>query len=60
MNKVRSNPGSFRLWVFKIYEEHKKEREEFKMRPLSLKDYWLEYKNWLKKTFRNETPIEKS
>ena len=51
---MKSVPGTFRQWVLNLYEEHKKEREEFKMRPLLLEEYWSNYKRWLKETYKNE------
>jgi hypothetical protein len=45
---------SFRLWVHKIWIENKEEHLTFNEDPYTMKQYWNNYKWWLKREYRHQ------
>ena len=47
----------FRLWVQEIWYQNRAEHEQFGELPLSLHDYWSQYKYWLKREYRYQRRV---
>lgn len=47
----------FRMWVQEIWYQNRSEHEEYGELPYSLKEYWDQYKYWLKREYRYQRRI---
>jgi len=43
----------FRIWVQEIWYQNSDEHLSFHENPLTMKDYWDQYKYWLKREYRH-------
>jgi hypothetical protein len=48
------DPSPFRLWVQRIWMENREEHLTFHENPFTIKQYWNEYKYWLKRKYRQQ------
>lgn len=53
MNHTRP---SFRHWVHEQWLKNRDELEAYNQQPRTLKDYWQQYRAWLRCQFRLEYP----
>jgi hypothetical protein len=48
------DPTRFRLWVQRIWMENCDERLTVGQDPVTIKQYWNNYKYWLKREYRHQ------
>jgi hypothetical protein len=48
----------FRMWVQEIWFQNRAEHEEYGELPLSLQDYWDQYKYWLKREYQYQRRVK--
>jgi hypothetical protein len=46
-------PSEFRMFVTRMWVEHVMERRDYKQEPLSIEEYFKNYKIWLKKAYKD-------
>ncbi len=46
-------PSPFRAWVSQIWYENYEERNLYHEKPYSIKEYWDNYKWWLRQQYKN-------
>lgn len=46
-------PSNFRIFVTTMWAEHAKERRSYGESPLTIEEYFKNYKFWLKRVYRN-------
>jgi hypothetical protein len=48
------DPSAFRLWIQRIWMENREERLTVGEDPVTIKQYWDNYKYWLKREYRHQ------
>lgn len=48
------DPSEFRLWIQRIWMENREERLTVGEDPVTIQQYWDNYKYWLKREYRHQ------
>jgi hypothetical protein len=48
------DPSAFRLWIQRIWMENREERLTVGEDPVTIQQYWDNYKYWLKREYRHQ------
>ena len=51
---MQREPSNFRLWLQRIYMEHKDEASNYGFEPCDAPTYFRMYKYWLKREYRHQ------
>ena len=46
--------SGFRAWVYNLWRENWEERLTYRETPVNIREYWQEYKFWLKREYRHQ------
>jgi hypothetical protein len=52
------DPSPFRLWVQRLWIQNCEEHLTFGEQPYKMKDYWNQYKWWIRREFRHQQSKE--
>jgi hypothetical protein len=52
------DPSPFRLWVQRLWYQNCEEHLIFGEQPYKMKDYWNQYKWWIKREFKHQQSRE--
>jgi hypothetical protein len=50
--------SKFRLWVQEIWMQNCEEHLSFNEKPYKIKEYWEQYKYWLKREYKYQKSLE--
>jgi hypothetical protein len=47
--------SAFRVWIYNIWMDNREERLTFNETPVTIKEYWNNYKWWIKREYRHQS-----